>query len=122
MKPAVRVVNAFWLLLRYDAVPAFETQLEISSAVGGAPFTLQMPSTLPSRSVTAMTAFGEITTARETAWLITVWTSTAVSCASAITGQSSKPAMRDDKRRNLTGVRFILELRGFGYENPLSLL
>ena len=42
MNPAVRVVNAFWLLLRYEAVPAFETQLEISSAVGGAPFTLQM--------------------------------------------------------------------------------
>jgi hypothetical protein len=60
------------LLLRYEAVPAFETQLEISRAVGGAPFTLQTASTLPSRSVTAMTAFGEITTARETAWLMTV--------------------------------------------------
>src|SRR5688572_25763196 len=118
MNPAVRVVNAFWLLLRYDAVPAFETQLEISSAVGGAPFTLQTASTFPSRSVTAMTALGEMTTAREVAWLMTVCTSRAVSCALAATGQSKKPTSRDSGRRDLTGVRFILELRGFGYENP----
>jgi len=40
-------------------VPAFETQLEISSALGGVPFTLQTASTSPSRSVTAITLFGE---------------------------------------------------------------
>ena len=60
MNPAVRDVNAFWLLLKYAAVPAFETQLEISSALGGVPFTLQTASTSPSRSSTAMTLFGEI--------------------------------------------------------------
>src|SRR5438874_5044378 len=64
MKPAVREVNAFWLLLRYEAVPAFETQLEMSSALGGVPFTLQTASTSPSRSVTAMTLVGEICRAR----------------------------------------------------------
>jgi hypothetical protein len=50
--------------------------------------------------------------------LMTVWTSKAVSCALATTGQRSKPAMRDNGTRDLTGVRFILELRGVGYENP----
>src|SRR5205814_9808049 len=67
MKPAVREVNAFWLLLKYEAVPALETQLEISRTSGSPPRTFQTPRTFPSRSVTAMTLFGEIWTARVTA-------------------------------------------------------
>src|SRR3977135_3552464 len=60
INPAVRDVKAFCLLLKDDAVPAFETQLAISSWVGSPPRTFQTPRTLPSRSVTAMTLFGEI--------------------------------------------------------------
>src|SRR3954452_11088195 len=60
INPAVRDVNAFWLLLRYAAVPAVGTQLEVSSALGAVPFTLQTASTSPSLSSTAMTLFGEI--------------------------------------------------------------
>src|SRR5437762_10859139 len=118
MNPAVRDVNAFWLLLKYAAVPAFETQLEISSALGGVPFTLQTASTSPSRSSTAMTLFGEIWRARVVAWLMIVWTSTAVSCASANIGQRNRPTTNDDAARNLTGPGFILKLRARGYENP----
>src|SRR5438477_11175826 len=33
MKPAVREVNASWLLLKYAAVPAFETAVAISGKV-----------------------------------------------------------------------------------------
>src|SRR5437763_4635869 len=118
MNPAVREVNAFWLLLKYAAVPAFDTQLEISSALGGVPFTLQTASTSPSRSSTAMTLFGEIWMARVVAWLMMVWTSTAVSCARAIAGPSSKVAAKETVARNLTGPGFILNMRVRGYENP----
>src|SRR5437588_3575605 len=117
MNPAVREVNAFWLLLRYAAVPAFDTQLEISSALGGVPFTLQTASTYPSRSSTAMTLFGEIWMARVVAWLMMVWTSTAVSCAWRMAGPNNKAA-NDSTTRNLTGPGFILKPRSFGHENP----
>src|SRR5205809_8105220 len=113
MNPAVRDVKAFWLLLKYAAVPAFETQLEISSALGGAPFTLQTASTSPSRSSTAITLFGEIWSARVVVWLMIVWTSAAVSsCASALATQS-KAATNNNRRRNLTAPGFILKWRSF---------
>lgn len=81
MKPAVRVENALALLLRNAAVPARDTAFAISSGVGSPPRTFQTPSTKPSRSLTAITLFGEIRTARLTPWPITRWTSSAVSCA-----------------------------------------
>src|ERR1043165_7927936 len=99
MNPAVRDVNAFWLLLKYAAVPAFDTQLEISSALGGVPFTLQTARTSPSRSVTAITLSGEIWRARVVAWLMMVWTSAAVSWARAVIGQRSRPAAKDIRTR-----------------------
>src|SRR5256885_3222865 len=118
MNPAVRDVNAFWLLLKYAAVPAFETQLEISSALGGVPFTLQTARTSPSRSSTAMTLFGEIWIALVVAWLMIVWTSTAVSCARTMAGDSNRAAAKERAARNLTGLGFILKLRSFRHENP----
>src|SRR5436853_941423 len=118
MNPAVREVKAFWLLLRYAAVPAFETQLEISSALGAVPFTLQTASTSPSRSSTAMTLLGEISSARVVAWLMIVWTSVAVSCACTMAGASIRAAANANAARNLTGLGFILNLRRFGHLNP----
>src|SRR6187399_2943478 len=57
MKPAVRVVNALLSLLRNAAVPALAMAFATrSTGVGEVGFSVQTPSTHPSRSVTAMTA------------------------------------------------------------------
>src|ERR1700720_2648501 len=83
IKPAVREVNAFWLLLRNAAVPAFETAVAISALLAAPPRTTQTANTLPSRSVTAITLFGETWTARVTARLMIVCTSAMVSGSDA---------------------------------------
>src|ERR1700736_3939545 len=67
MKPAVREENAFLFLLKNAAVPALDTAVASSSLPAAPPRTTQTASTLPSRSVTAMTLFGEMFTARVTA-------------------------------------------------------
>src|SRR5882672_2093461 len=81
MKPAVREVKACSSLLRKDAVPALAmalaTRFVKSGVAGVVPFTLQTPSTKPSRSTTATTLLGEIRLARVTAWASTFDTSVA---------------------------------------------
>ena len=85
MNPAVREVNAFCPLLKKPAVPAFAiasaTRLVNALVVGVVPFTLQTPSTYPSRSVTAMTLLLEIWLARVAVCAMTCCTSASVSCA-----------------------------------------
>src|SRR3954452_7656342 len=103
MKPAVRELNAFWLLLRKDAVPALLTAVAISPGVAGPPRTTQTPSTYPSRSVTAMTLFGEIFTARVTAWLITRCTSRVVSWARTVQHAVKYNARLKSARRHSIG-------------------
>ncbi len=83
MNPAVRLVNAFALLLKNAPVPALETAAAISPGVGSPPRVFQTARTKPSRSVTAITLFGEICPARVVACLITFSTSKAVNCANA---------------------------------------
>src|SRR5487761_2574819 len=94
MNPAVRVLKAFWPLLKNAAVPA----LAMASATSGLAdvalvLSAQTPSTQPSRSVTAMTALvlsGEPAraVARVTACATTVCTSASVSCACALPAAS----------------------------------
>src|ERR1700685_1844238 len=71
MKPAVRDVKAFSSLLKNEAVPALAMALARIAVGGTVPFTLQTPSTKPSRSTTAITLLGEIWDARVGAWAVT---------------------------------------------------
>lgn len=94
MNPAVRELKACWSLLKNAAVPALVIASSRSSAAGGAPFTLQTPSTNPSRSTTAMTALDETAAARVAACAMTVATSLEV-----IWPETGQAASRPSKAR-----------------------